>query len=123
MMRRAKPIRRFWKPYLESHDFKVLEAGTGEGLAMASSHKPDIILLDWDCRPDGLLVLKRIRNGVDPLSFLTPGQGKRKGRGLDAGADDYLAKLSILRTDGQVRLPCAMYSGSNRVEKKRIRDA
>jgi two-component system, OmpR family, KDP operon response regulator KdpE len=47
MIEDEKPIRRFLKPYLENHDFKVIEAENAqEGLGLASSHKPDIILLD-----------------------------------------------------------------------------
>ncbi len=96
MIEDEQPIRRFLKPYLESHDFKVLEAGTGEeGLAMASSHKPDIILLDLGLPDlDGLVVLKRLREWASiPIIILTArGKEKEKVEGLDAGADDYLAK-------------------------------
>ncbi len=91
-----QPIRRFLKPYLESHDFRVLEAATAvEGLALASSHKPDIILLDLGLPDlDGLVVLRRLREWTSaPIIILTArGEDKEKVQGLDAGADDYLAK-------------------------------
>lgn len=96
MIEDEQPIRRFLKPYLESHDFKVLEAGTGEeGLALASSHKPDIILLDLGLPDlDGLVVLKRLREWTTaPIIILTArGKEKEKVEGLNAGADDYLGK-------------------------------
>jgi two-component system KDP operon response regulator KdpE len=90
------PIRRFLKPSLQSRGFKVLEAVTGEeGLAMASSHNPDLILLDLGLPDlDGLEVLRRLREwSVIPIIILTArGKEKDKIAGLDAGADDYLTK-------------------------------
>ena len=91
-----KPIRRFVKPYLESKDFKVVEAVTGqEGLSLASSHKPDLILLDLGLPDmDGLDVLRRLREWTKiPVLILSArGKDKEKVEGLEAGADDYLAK-------------------------------
>ncbi len=96
MIEDEKPIQRFLKPYLESHDFKVIEAGTAqEGLALASSHKPDLILLDLGLPDqDGLVVLRRLREWSQvPVIILTArGKEKEKVEGLDSGADDYLAK-------------------------------
>lgn len=96
MIEDEKPIRRFLKPYLENHDFKVVEAETAhEGLALASSHKPDLILLDLGLPDlDGLVVLRRLREWTQvPVIILTArGKEKEKVEGLDAGADDYLAK-------------------------------
>jgi two-component system KDP operon response regulator KdpE len=91
-----KPIRRFVKPVLESNDFKVIEAVSGgEGLALASSHKPDLILLDLGLPDkDGLEVLRLLRTWTQvPVIILTArGKDSEKVEGLDAGADDYLAK-------------------------------
>jgi two-component system KDP operon response regulator KdpE len=91
-----KAIRRFVKPYLETHGFKVIEAKTGEeGLALASSHKPEVILLDLGLPDmDGMLVLSRLREWTKiPVIILTArGKDKEKVQGLEAGADDYLAK-------------------------------
>jgi two-component system, OmpR family, KDP operon response regulator KdpE len=91
-----KPIRRFVKPYLESLNFKVIEAKNGkEGLALASSGKPEVILLDL-CLPDmdGLEVLGQLRQWTQvPVIILTArDKDKEKVKGLDAGADDYLIK-------------------------------
>ncbi len=96
MIEDEKPIRRFLKPYLESHDFKVIEAvNAQEGLSLASSHKPDLILLDLGLPDqDGLVVLRRLREWTQvPVIILTArGKEKEKVEGLDAGADDYLGK-------------------------------
>ena len=96
MIEDEQPIRRFLKPSLQSHDFKVLEAEKGEeGLALASSHNPDLILLDLGLPDmDGLEVVKRVREwSTVPIIVITArGKEKDKIAGLDAGADDYLTK-------------------------------
>ena len=96
MIEDEKPIRRFLKPYLENHGFKVIEAENGEeGMALAASHKPDLILLDLGLPDkDGLVVLRRLREWTQvPVIILTArGKEKEKVDGLDSGADDYLAK-------------------------------
>ncbi len=89
------PIRRFLKPSLQSEGFKVLEAVKGEeGLALASSHNPDIILLDLGLPDmDGLELVKRLREWAStPIIITARGKEKDKIAGLDAGADDYLTK-------------------------------
>ena len=90
------PIRRFLRPSLESQHFKVVEAVTGkEGLALASSHNPDIILLDLGLPDmDGLEVVKRLREWASTPIIVITARGKEKDKiaGLDAGADDYLTK-------------------------------
>lgn len=89
-------IRRFLKPTLQSQGFKVLESVKGEeGLALASSHNPDIILLDLGLPDlDGLEIVKRLREwSTIPIIIITArGKEKDKIAGLDAGADDYLTK-------------------------------
>jgi len=89
-------IRRFLKISLEADGFAYLEAGNGhEGLALAASHRPDLIVLDLGLPDlDGLTILKRIRewSGV-PVIILTVKDAERdKVSLLDAGADDYLTK-------------------------------
>jgi two-component system KDP operon response regulator KdpE len=90
------PIRRFLKAALEAQRFKLLEATTGsEALAMAASHNPDIILLDLGLPDvDGLEVIKRLREWSHTPIIVISARGKdtEKVAGLDAGADDYLAK-------------------------------
>src|ERR1700690_2899635 len=90
------PIRRFLKPSLQSHGFKVMEAVKGEeGLALASSHNPDLILLDLGLPDmDGLEVVKRLREWSKTPIIVITARGKEQDKiaGLDAGADDYLTK-------------------------------
>jgi two-component system KDP operon response regulator KdpE len=90
------PIRRFLKAALGGQGFKLLEAATGaQGLAMAASHNPDIILLDLGLPDmDGLEVIKGVRGWArTPIIIISArGRDADKVDGLDAGADDYLTK-------------------------------
>jgi two-component system KDP operon response regulator KdpE len=104
-----KPIRRFIRPYLESKHFKVIEAvNAEEGLALASSHKPALILLDLGLPDkDGMEVLRRLREWTKtPVIILTArGSDKEKVEGLNAGADDYLAKpFAIEELEARIRV-------------------
>jgi two-component system KDP operon response regulator KdpE len=90
------PILRFLRASLEESGYRVLEAHTGRAaLELAASKKPDVVLLDLGL-PDmeGLEVLKRLRDWSSaPVIILSArGQEPDKIAGLDAGADDYLAK-------------------------------
>lgn len=89
-------IRRLLRVVLETEDYQVHEAETGQqGLAEIASRRPDIILLDLGL-PDmeGLEVLKRLREWstapVLVLSVRDDEQGKVAA--LDAGAEDYVTK-------------------------------
>jgi two-component system KDP operon response regulator KdpE len=89
-------LRRFLVPTLSGRHYHVLCAATGtEGLAMARSHNPDLILLDLGLPDlDGMTVLKDIRTwSRRPVVILSArNQERDKVRALDQGADDYLAK-------------------------------
>jgi two-component system KDP operon response regulator KdpE len=91
-----KPIRRFLKASLSSQQFKIVETENGaEGLSLAASHNPKLILLDLGLPDmDGLELLKRLRKWSRvPVIILTArGKEEDKIKGLDAGADDYLTK-------------------------------
>lgn len=90
------PILRFLRTVLSAPSYKLIEAQSGaEGLAMAGSHNPDLILLDLGLPDrDGLDVLRQLREwSAAPVIILSArGQEKDKIAGLDAGADDYLTK-------------------------------
>jgi two-component system KDP operon response regulator KdpE len=90
------PIRRFLRASLESQGFRMLETVTGqEGLTLAASYRPDIVLLDLGLPDiDGLEVIKRLREwSAVPIVVLSArGKDADKIAGLDAGADDYLTK-------------------------------
>jgi two-component system KDP operon response regulator KdpE len=89
-------IRRFLRASLQTQGYELLEAGTGqEGLSLAASQVPDIILLDLGL-PDleGIEVIRRLRGwSATPIIILSArGQERDKVANLDAGADDYLTK-------------------------------
>ncbi len=90
------PIRRFVKATLESQGFKFVEAVKAqEGLALAASHRPEIILLDLGLPDmDGLEVIKKVREWTSVPIIIISARGKEKDKvaALDAGADDYLTK-------------------------------
>ena len=90
------PILRFLRTVLSAPSFKLIEAQTGrEGLTLAASHNPDLVLLDLGLPDmDGLDVLRQLREwSIAPVIIVSArGQEKDKIAGLDAGADDYLTK-------------------------------
>jgi two-component system copper resistance phosphate regulon response regulator CusR len=82
---------------LREEGFTVEHAGDGDAAwhAMRTSTW-DVILLDWWLPgPDGVTLLKRLRQEgrTTPVLFLTARDAvSDRVRGLDAGADDYLCK-------------------------------
>ncbi len=90
------PMRRFLNALVEGHGLRVIEAATGrEGISLAASHNPDVILLDLGLPDlDGLEVTSRIREwSQTPIIVLSArGMEEDKIDALDRGADDYLTK-------------------------------
>ena len=82
--------------YLEPLGFKVQAAYNGvEGLRTALETKPDVILLDVMLpEMDGFEVLRGIRehSSVPVLMLTARGDEVDRVKGLETGADDYLAK-------------------------------
>ena len=89
-------MRRFLRVALEGSSLRFLEAATAqEGLLLAASHRPQVILLDLGLPDlDGLEVTRRLREWcTTPIIVLSArGQEADKIGALDAGADDYLTK-------------------------------
>jgi two-component system, OmpR family, KDP operon response regulator KdpE len=89
-------MRKFVRIALESHDYRVVEARSGdEALRQASAYTPDAVLLDLGLPDmDGLAVAKRLREwtAVPILVISARGQEDMKVQALDGGADDYLTK-------------------------------
>lgn len=81
---------------LERRGFEVVKALNAEdGLRKAYRHQPDLVLLDIMMPDmDGWDVCKRLREMSEmPIIFLTArGETKDVVRGLEIGADDYIAK-------------------------------
>ena len=89
-------IRRLLRVVLESENYQVLEAETGQqGLMEIAGRRPDVILLDLGLPDmDGLVVLKRLREWSEtPVLVLTVRDDEQeKVAVLDAGAEDYVTK-------------------------------
>ena len=89
-------LRRFLVPILSAQGYSVLSAvSASEGIAMARSHNPDLVLLDLGLPDlDGLAVLRAMREwSRRPVIIISArSQEREKVRALDAGADDYLTK-------------------------------
>ena len=84
------------RAYLERDGFEVEVARDGvTGLELALQHPPDLVVLDWMLPGlDGLSFLRTLRRGEAlPVIMLTARteEGDRIA-GLEAGADDYVAK-------------------------------
>ncbi|MBQ8725706.1 MAG: response regulator transcription factor [Clostridia bacterium] len=90
------PIRNLITTTLKAHEYKYLTAQNGENAIMqASSHNPDIILLDLGLPDtDGIEVIKKIRTWSEtPIIVISArSEDYDKIEALDAGADDYLTK-------------------------------
>lgn len=81
---------------LRAHDYKYLTAQNGSSAILeASSHNPDIILLDLGLPDmDGVEIIKKIRtwSTVPIIVISARSEDTDKIDALDAGADDYLTK-------------------------------
>ncbi len=89
-------MRKFIRASLTSHGYRILEAErASEALMLATSHNPDLVLLDLGLPDgDGLDVTKRLRewSRVPIIVISARGREDDKVAALDAGADDYLTK-------------------------------
>lgn len=84
---------------LEREGYEVQIAGDGEEAALLiEERKPDLILLDWMLpKLSGLELCRRLRGRTEtrniPIIMLTArGEEADRIRGLETGADDYIAK-------------------------------
>jgi two-component system, OmpR family, phosphate regulon response regulator PhoB len=99
-----KPLVTLLRYNLEKEGFQVCEAGDGEeALVQIAERKPDIVLLDWMLPlVSGIEVCRQIRRSPQtralPVIMLTArGEEADRVRGLNSGADDYIAKPFSLR--------------------------
>jgi two-component system phosphate regulon response regulator PhoB len=84
---------------LEKENFRTIAAGDGEeALLLAAEQVPNLVLLDWMLPlMSGLEVCRQMRRNPKtrdiPIIMLTArGEEADKVRGLNSGADDYMAK-------------------------------
>jgi two-component system response regulator AtoC/two-component system nitrogen regulation response regulator NtrX len=92
-----KPARVGMRKVLERAGFQVSEAADGQSaLAAARSDRPDIVLLDVNIpRPDGMEVLKRMRDiEGGPLVIMITAYGSERlaAEAIKQGAYDYIPK-------------------------------
>lgn len=89
-------IAQFLAVKLESSGYRTLRSGCGkDALIAASSHCPDLILLDLGLPDmDGMEVLTAIRSwSMTPIIIISARQGENFiVTALDQGADDYITK-------------------------------
>jgi two-component system, OmpR family, KDP operon response regulator KdpE len=89
-------LRRFLRPMLRTNGYRLVEAETArEGVALAHSHNPDIVLLDLGLPDgDGVEVTRQLRAWSQVPIIIISARGKEQDKveALDAGADDYLIK-------------------------------
>ena len=91
-----KSVRNLIVTTLRTNGYRFTEAPTGEeAIIQASSHNPDVILLDLGL-PDmeGVDVIRRVRgwSNVPIIVISARTEDADKISALDAGADDYLTK-------------------------------
>ena len=91
-----KSVRNLIATTLRTNGYRFTEAPTGEeAIIQASSHNPDVILLDLGL-PDmeGIDVIRRVRGWSNvPINVISArSEDADKIGALDAGADDYLTK-------------------------------
>jgi two-component system KDP operon response regulator KdpE len=114
-------ILRLIKLELSTQGFRVITASSGEeALRTAEEQRPDIALLDI-VMPEmtGLEVMRRLRErSAIPIILLTAKGGEAdKVRGLELGADDYLAKpFSPDELSARVRAVLRRSTGSSNPE-------
>ena len=88
--------RRTLVAYLRRRDYRVQEAGTAnDALRSWDAQRPDAVLLDLGLPDrDGVEVVHRIRRESSTPIIILSARGEERDRidGLEAGADDYLAK-------------------------------
>lgn len=89
-------ILRIMRRILELEGHRVIEAADGNtALGLFETENPDLVLLDIMMPdPDGYTVCQRIRefSKVPIIMVTAKGKDEEKVKGLDAGADDYVAK-------------------------------
>ena len=95
------PIRNLIATTLKTHNYKYLLAQNGEeAIIQASTHDPDVVFLDLGLPDmDGVEIIKKIREWSNmPIIVISArSEDEDKIEALDAGADDYLARLRVMQ--------------------------
>ena len=105
--------------------YKVITAEDGESaLQCAKEQKPDLILLDLLLpKVSGLEVLTRLKHNRAtaqiPVVAVSGLSEKNRQRLIEAGAEDYLEKSSVISDKGMNRPPQALEGVICRMNRKR----
>jgi two-component system KDP operon response regulator KdpE len=103
-----EPTRRALAAYLRHRDYRVDEAACAvDALRAWEAQRPDLILLDLGLPDlDGVDVIRRVRREAATPIIVLSARGEERDRigGLEAGADDYLAKpFSVEELNARIR--------------------
>jgi len=94
-------IRRLLEITLSANHYKISEASTGkEGISLASSIQPGLIILDLGLPDaDGLDILKKLREWYQKPVIILSARNSENDiiKALDLGANDYLTKPFSIR--------------------------
>lgn len=124
------PIRRLLTISLETAGYKIVECDSGrEGVWLAASVKPDLMLLDLGLPDmDGKEVIKGVREWSQmPIIICSVrNDDKEMVRALDLGADDYITKpfspeVLLARIHANLRKAATQQAGEPELTNGRIR--
>jgi CheY-like chemotaxis protein len=121
----SKPIRRENEGALLKAGYEVISAEDGEtALRMAREQRPDLILLDMILPkvsgPEVLRSLKGDRSTAPiPVVVLSSLSEKNRQKLLEAGAEEYLEKSSMMPSRGINLLPKELENVICRINRKR----
>ena len=91
-----KPVRTLITTTLKANGYRFIEALSGEeAILQATSHNPDIILMDLGLPDmDGVEIIRKVRSwsNVPIIVISARSEDSDKIDALDSGADDYLTK-------------------------------
>lgn len=110
---------------LEAAGFEVMSADNGEdAVLMAYEERPNLIVLDWMMpKLSGLEVCRQLRSKKEtkeiPIILLSArSEDVDKVRGLEMGADDYVAKpYSVVELMARINTQLRRYSAAMTGEK------
>lgn len=121
----SRPIRLENERVLVKAGYEVVCAVDGESaLKLATEHKPDLILLDMILpRMSGPEVLEHLKKDAAtvniPVVVLSSLAEKNRQKLMDAGAEDYLEKSSLMLAPGMNLLPEMLENVICRINRKR----
>ena len=121
----SRPIRLENERVLVKAGYEVVCAVDGESaLKLAAEHKPDLILLDMILpRMSGPEVLEHLKKEAAtaniPVVVLSSLAERNRQKLMDAGAEDYLEKSSLMLAPGMNLLPEMLENVICRINRKR----